>query len=125
MPRSWQRPIPSGDFRPCHLRSFSPARRGKEDELDKRTEHPIRLSLLPYVTELGIGKDAIPLPVRSFGSGHSWHNRRTEVIAPRGMPIRDLANNRFDPPLPVEQPDDLAALDAVDRQKRTCAPQRI
>ena len=28
---------------------------------------------------------------------------------------------RFDPPLPVEQPDGLAALDAVDRQKRTCA----
>ena len=48
----------------CHLRSFSPARRGKEDELDKGTEHPIRLSLLPNVTELVIGKDAIPLPVR-------------------------------------------------------------
>ena len=54
---------------------------------------PFASVLLPDCAKLIIGKDAFPRPFARFGLGHSPDDRRTEIIAPRGMPVHYLTNN--------------------------------
>src|SRR5215475_13657576 len=78
------------------LRGLGPADGGQEKEANIAMEDRKRSFGLdvPYSLDLRICQNPIPFAFTRLCPGHSHHKRRSEVIAPGGVPIEDLAKVR-------------------------------